>query len=215
MTLTITINILIRPRKLVHYMFLEAAKASCKLKANKVKSRSLKDKRWFDKECSNKRKEVRKLANRKHRDPGNMHLRNEHNTLVKEFKKVCKVKESLFWKSKMEELTNKYYTNDFWDAWKSFDQNIQNKEPAPNVGNKWESHYRGLFNENRINSYDLDKLCSHLNNHKKSYCNTNLNHKITSKEIKKSIKKLKAKKQLVLTEFLMKCLSVHFHTWKR
>ena len=99
--------------KLVHSMFLEAAKASCKLKANKVRSRSLKNKRWFDKECSNKRKEVRKLANRKHRDPGNMHLRNEHNTLVKEFKNVCKVKESLFWKSKMGELTNKYHTNDF------------------------------------------------------------------------------------------------------
>ena len=90
----------------------------------------------------------------------------------------------------MEELTNKYHTNDFWDAWKSFDQNIQNKEPALNDGNKWESYYRGFFDENRINSYDLDKLCSHLNNHKKSYRNTNLNHKITGKEIKKSIKKL-------------------------
>ena len=65
---------------------------------------------------TNKRKEVRKIASRKHRDPGNMHLRNEHNTLVKEFEKVCKVKESLFWKCKMEELTNKYHTNDFWDA---------------------------------------------------------------------------------------------------
>ena len=54
--------------------------------------------------------------------------------------------------------------------------------------------YRGLFNGNRINSYDLDKLCSHLNNHKKSNSNTNLNHKITGKEIKKSIKKLKARK---------------------
>ena len=64
-----------------------------------------------------------------------MHLRNEHNTLVKEFKKVCKVKESLFWKSKMEELINKYHTNDFWDVWKSFDQDIQNKEPALNDGN--------------------------------------------------------------------------------
>ena len=63
-----------------------------------------------------------------------------------------------------------------------------------NDGNKWESYYRDLFDENRINSYDLDKLCSHLNNHKKSYSNTNLNHKITGKEIKKSIKKLKAKK---------------------
>ena len=99
--------------KLVHFMFLDAAKASCKLKTNTVRSSSLKNKRWFDKECSDKRKEVRKIANRKHRDLGNMHLRNEHNTLVKEFKKVCKVKESLFWKSKMEELTNKYHTNVF------------------------------------------------------------------------------------------------------
>ena len=65
-----------------------------------------------------------------------MHLRNKHSTQVNEFKKVCKVKESLFWKSKMEELTNKYHTNDFWDAWESFDQNIQNKEPALNDGNK-------------------------------------------------------------------------------
>ena len=54
--------------KLVHSMFLEAAKASCKLKTNKGRPRSLKNKRWFDKECSNKRKEVRKLGNRKHRD---------------------------------------------------------------------------------------------------------------------------------------------------
>ena len=67
----------------------------------------------------------------------------------------------------------KYHTNDFWDAWKSFDQNIQNKELASNDSNKWESYYRGLFNENRINSYDLDKLGSHLNNQKKSYNNTN------------------------------------------
>ena len=102
-----------------------------------------------------------------------MQLRNEHNTAVKEFKKICKIKENLFWKSKMEKLTNKYHTNDVWDAWKSFDQNIQNKELALNDGNKWGSYYRYLFNENRINSSDLDKLGSHLNNHKKSYNNTN------------------------------------------
>ena len=94
---------------------------------------------------------------------------------MKECNEVYKVKESLFWKSKMEELTNKYHTNDFWDSWKSFDQNIQNKELALiNDGSK--SYYRGLFKENTINPYDLDKLCSHINNHKKSYNNTNLNH---------------------------------------
>ena len=66
-------------------MLLEAVKESCILKTNKIRSRSLKNKRWFDKKCSNRRKEVRKLANCKHREPGNMHLRNEHNALVKEF----------------------------------------------------------------------------------------------------------------------------------
>ena len=70
------------------------------------------------------------------------------------------------------------------------------------------NHIIEVFFENRINSYDLDKLCSHLNNHKKSYGNTNLNHKITSKEIKKSIKKLKAKKAAGLDRIsneMLKC----------
>ena len=77
-------------------MFLEAAKASCKFKTNKGRPRSLNNNRWFDKECSNKHREVGKPGNRKHRDPGNMQLRNEHNTVVKAFEKIYKIKENLF-----------------------------------------------------------------------------------------------------------------------
>ena len=57
----------------VENILITTAKCCLKIRAGKTRKRikSLSNKKWFDKECRLKRHELRKLANKKHRDPFN------------------------------------------------------------------------------------------------------------------------------------------------
>ena len=172
-------------------ILLEAAKTSCKYKSNLPKNRNLKNKKWFDRDCSDKRKQFRHIANLKHKDPKNLSLHAEYNKFNKELKNTCILKENLFWKSRVKALSEKYQTSEFWNIWKFFDQNVNDKEPALNDGDKWESYYTNLFQEYETNPYDNMTLMPFNETHKRILNNQNLNQIITYKEVKKIISKIK------------------------
>ena len=61
----------------------DVAKNSLKIKKKKHRPKlsNKANKIWFDTECEFKRRQLRKLANQKHKDPGNVRLRDAyHNT---------------------------------------------------------------------------------------------------------------------------------------
>ena len=187
-------------------ILLEAAKTSCKYKSKPPKNRNLKNKKWFDRDCSDKRKQFRHIANVKHKDPKNLLLRTEYNKIVKEFKNTCILKENLFWKSRMKALSEKYQTSEFWNIWKFLDQNVNDKEPALNDGDKWESYYSNLFQEDETNPNDNMTLISFNKVNKRILNNQNLNQIITYKEVKKIISKIKKRKAAGLDRILNEML---------
>ena len=60
------------------------------------------NKKWFDKECRPKRHEQRKLANKKHRDPLNITLREEYLTVLRQYKDLLNHKKNDFFNSRLE-----------------------------------------------------------------------------------------------------------------
>ena len=106
----------------------------------------------------------------------------------------------------MKALSEKYQTSEFWDIWKFFDQNVNDKEPALNDGDKWESYYTNLFQEDETNPNDNMTLMSFNKTHKRILNNQNLNQKITYKEVKKIILKIKKRKAAGLDRILNEML---------
>ena len=68
----------------------DASKKSLKLRRKKhgCKITNMANKKWFDKECRFKRHELRKLANKKHKDPGNLEIRNAYAATLKIYKRT-------------------------------------------------------------------------------------------------------------------------------
>ena len=91
----------------------------------------------------------------------------------------------------MKALSEKYQTGEFWNIWKFFDQNVNDKEPALNDGDKWESYHTNLFQEDETNPNDNMTLMSFNKTNKRILNNQNLNQIITYKEVKTIISKIK------------------------
>ena len=106
----------------------------------------------------------------------------------------------------MKALSEKYQTGEFWNIWKFLDQNVNDKEPALNDGDKWESYYSNLFQEDETNPNDNMTLISFNKINKRILNNQNLNQIITYKEVKKIISKIKKRKAAGLDRILNEML---------
>ncbi len=108
---------------------------------------------------------------------------------MKEYKIYEKRKRNSFWDTQITKLQENFNTQNFWDIWKEFDEQIAKESIAIKDGEKWESHYKSLFlappscttrtDNNRVQNNTL---------------NTKLNQPIITSEINQSINKLKANK---------------------
>ena len=54
---------------------------------NRTKMKPVSNKKWFDKECRFKKHELRKVSNKKHRDPLNANLREQYHDTLRAYKK--------------------------------------------------------------------------------------------------------------------------------
>ena len=68
----------------------EAAKRSVKLSSQKKSKRKPITKKWFDYDCKTLRSSLKKLSNKKHRNPLDTELRKEYHVQNKTFKKTYK-----------------------------------------------------------------------------------------------------------------------------
>ena len=106
----------------------------------------------------------------------------------------------------MKPLSEKYQTSEFWNIWKIFKQNVNDKEPALNDGDKWEPYYKNLFQKEETNPNDNMTLMSFNKTHKIILNNQNLNQIITYKEVEKIISKIKNRKTAGLDRILNEML---------
>ena len=181
-------------------ILLDAAKKSLKMKKQKFRNKinNVSNKKWFDKECRLKRHTVRKLANKKHRDPQNNDLRNEYHKALKIYKDTLKQKKELFHRKQLNELDKASETSPslFWKTLKNigddFDDTMSNTSNI--TGNNWISHFATLHSKHTLHNEQqniLNKL-EELENNKQN--NNSLDDPITENEIRNAMKKLKNNK---------------------
>ena len=114
-------------------IILEAGMKRLKIKkvTRRRKIRNTTNKKWFDKECRFKRHTVRKIANKKHKDPQNLNLRNSYHEVLKDYKNTLRRKKDEFYQQKLNELESAAEKNpqSFWKVLKTVDDEITNTTP--------------------------------------------------------------------------------------
>ena len=73
-------------------------------KVSKNWKKKKKSKKWFDIECGDIQKEIRKLGRESHVIPNNNLLPEKYHLKLKEFKKTCKSKKYFFFRDSLNEI---------------------------------------------------------------------------------------------------------------
>lgn len=135
--------------------------------------------KWFDTECKNLRKTVRKLSNEKHRDLDDHNLRCQYEATLKQYKYTLKTKKEQHSKNQLCEIEESLESNQFWEKWNNLNK-TQQDELAIQDGNTWINHFRELYS-NITKNYDQYKIFTKWN-------------PVTEQELTEVIQSLKGKK---------------------
>ena len=122
----------------------EAAKRSPKLSSQKKSKRKPITTKWFNYDCKTLRSSLKKLSNKKHRNPLDTELRKEYHVQNKTFKKLIKQKKQQFVDSKINELISNENNRKFWDTLKSMNENNLSYNNNENPTNKLYDHFKML-----------------------------------------------------------------------
>ena len=154
-------------------------------------------KKWFDKDCRLKRHTVRKLANKKHRDPNNLDTRNQYHFALQDYKNTLKIKKENFNKEKLAELerTSNEGPNSFWKMFKNMDDAITDDLNAKPISEEqWLTHFEKLHSKQNLTPAQNHVLQELETEEQKTSENYILNRPISEIEIRDAAKKLKRNK---------------------
>ena len=126
------------------------------------------------------------LANKKHKNPSNELIRDEHKNLLKTYKRLCRFKQIEFWKKQNEQLNDDNIK--FWDVWKELGEDINIPKHINVNGKDWEMYFSKLYSRDEETKTDI------LETPKITTYNELLNSCFTMDELKKTITDLKNKK---------------------
>ena len=103
------------------------------------------NKKWFDKECIDLKKNVRNLGREKYRKHNDSLLKEKYHEKLKEYKKKCKPKRINSWHSTLSEVEKSLGDpNTFWKKWKNSNER-DNSITLPEIsGEKWFEHFKNL-----------------------------------------------------------------------
>ena len=159
-------------------------------------------KKWFDQDCMRLKNEANVLANRKHREPMNMQVKEVHKLALKKFKSLCNTKKNVFWKEEAKKLEENQDNNiEFWKKWENIGEEYprRNQFPEDTDGNKWESFFKSLFTEEEGDIESILEADS-------KPINEVLNKKISKEELTNTLTNLKKRKAVgddkIANEFL-------------
>ena len=128
----------------------EAAKRSLKLSSQKKSKRKPITKKWFDYDCKTLRSSLKKLSNKKHRNPLDTELRKEYHVQNKTFKKLENKQTQQFVDSKVNELISNENNRKFWDTLKSMNENNLSYNNNENPTNKLYDHFLKRYTQHLI-----------------------------------------------------------------
>ena len=136
--------------KNINYIFGKTAKIS-ELKISRNKQIKNKDDNWFDTECQNIRKQLRKLSNQKHRDALNPDLRLSYCETLKHYKRTLRTKKALYTQKQLTLIEESLNTNTFWENWKTLNKS-KPEELAIQNGDVWTGHFKTLYKTIHLNT---------------------------------------------------------------
>ncbi|CAB4012012.1 Hypothetical predicted protein [Paramuricea clavata] len=169
-----------------------------KRKKSRRKITNVQNKKWFDKERKFKRHAVCKLANKKHRDPTNINIRNEYHTALTIYQETLEIKKNQFQNDKLIELerTAENNPNSFWKTLQNISAEIKNTDSnhSSPTGDEWYNHLSKLHSKHQMNQ-DHEEIIKILKDKEKSKEEYNtLDTDITEYEICNTALKLKLRK---------------------
>ena len=156
------------------------------------------NKKWFDKECRLKQHEVRKLANKKHRDPTNTNTRIAYHSALKTYKETLEIKKNQFQNEKLIELERAAPNdpNSFWKTLQNMSdetQNANNNNNTPRT-DEWFNHFSKLHSNHQLNQDHHDVIKTLIDKEKTKDENNILDTEIAEHEIRNNALKLKPNK---------------------
>ena len=159
-------------------------------KRNKVSKnwkKKKKSKKWFDTECGDIQKEVRKLGRESHVIPNINLLREKYHLKLKEFKKTCKSKKYFFFRDSLNEIESALSDSKlFWEKWRKFGEYEKTEKEIKIRGEELCSYFSNPHNEtSQDNAIRLEPL------HIEFLNKENVNKPFSKKEFKNVIEALK------------------------
>ena len=82
--------------------------------ASNHKPKQTHNNKWFDNDCKNIRKTLRKLSNQKHRDPDNQNIRLRYYDTLKH---TLRAKKDQHTRTQLSEIEESLESNKFWQKW--------------------------------------------------------------------------------------------------
>ena len=109
-----------------------------------MKRKLNKSENWFDTECKNIRKNLRKLSNQKHNQPYNSDLHLKYCQTLKEYKNTLKQKKLKYLHKTLNDIEESVNQSQFWDLWNNLSTAKQH-ELAINDGAIWKKYFKNLY----------------------------------------------------------------------
>ena len=175
-----------------------AAKKSLQLTNSKKKAKKRHSQIWFDEECSDVRKRLRHISNKKHNNPLDEKTKLEYLSIRRQFKCLLRRKKQNHKDSKIDELINTRNPNQFWSTLKSMSNKTHLSHDSIIPAGKLYNHFQQLHSD-PLNVDNIPKFQENINKDLKNkemhvMQFDELDQLFTEEEIRMTVKTLKNKK---------------------
>ncbi|XDV43935.1 hypothetical protein PO909_012319 [Leuciscus waleckii] len=178
----------------INYIFDYLATISNLKTTKKNHKQKQKNEKWFDSDCKRKKKNLRQLANQKHRQPDDSDLRLHYCEELKTYKNTLRKKKEQYIQNQLKTIEDSVQSNSFWDNWNHLN-NKKHEQITIQDGDTWKNHFEQLYSklDMNINQTQIYEKLNHIENIIGKHQNP-LDYPITEEELMDKIQALPTKK---------------------
>ena len=152
---------------------------------------------WFDKDCKNLRKRLRRISNKKQTYPHDEETRQEYLTVKRQYKSMLQHKRQRYQDTQIQELVKTNDPTQFWSTLKTMSKSASNTADSNVPVDELLTHFQQLHSAPSEETFSKtqETVIEELKHKQQSLLHYNeLDNPFTESEIRNGIKKLKNKK---------------------